>query len=164
MVKQSTRARAPKAGRPQMPGYGLPAGSKGLLAWRWAEQRLRRSHNYWLTTVRPDGTPHVMPVWGLWAEGRFFFSTGRQSRKSRNLASNAACVVCTEQSAEAVIVEGTASELTDPAVFTRLAPLYHRKYKPYKLEQDLGPVFEVTPRVIFGLREKTFNAATRWRP
>jgi nitroimidazol reductase NimA-like FMN-containing flavoprotein (pyridoxamine 5'-phosphate oxidase superfamily) len=145
-----------------MPGYGLPAGRKGLLPWTWAERRLQRSHNYWLTTVRPDGTPHVMPVWGLWFDGRFFFSTGRQSRKARNLASNTACVVCTEESAEAVVVEGTAAELTDAALFKRLAPLYRRKYKPYELEQELGPVFEVSPRVIFGLREKTFKAATRW--
>lgn len=145
-----------------MPGYGLPSGTKGLLAWTWAEQRLRRSHNYWLTTVGAKGAPHVMPVWGIWAEGRFFFSTGRASRKARNLGANAQCVVCTEVSAEAVIVEGTAAEVTDPALFKRLAPLYHRKYKPWKLDKDLGPVFEVRPRVVFGLREKTFNAATRW--
>ena len=145
-----------------MPGYGLPSGTKGLLPWTWAEQRLRRSHNYWLTTVGTNAAPHVMPVWGLWDDGRFFFSTGRESRKARNLGSNAQCVVCTEVSAEAVIVEGSAAEVSDPALFKRLAPLYHRKYKPWKLEQDLGPVFEVRPRVVFGLREKTFNAATRW--
>ena len=145
-----------------MPGYGLPSGTKGLLPWTWAEQRLRRSHNYWLTTVGTNSAPHVMPVWGLWDDGRFFFSTGRESRKARNLGSNAQCVVCTEVSAEAVIVEGTAAEVADAALFKRLAPLYHRKYKPWKLEQDLGPVFEVRPRVIFGLREKTFKAATRW--
>ena len=44
-----------------MPGYGLPSGTKGLLPWTWAERRLRRSHNYWLTTVRPNASPHVMP-------------------------------------------------------------------------------------------------------
>ncbi len=146
-----------------MPGYGLPRGSKRLLPWSWAERRLRRSHNYWVMTVGPNAAPHAMPVWGLWEEGRFFFSTGRESRKARNLASNTSCVVCTEESAEAVIVQGTASEVTDPALLARLAPLYHRKYKPWKLEPDLGPLFQVQPSVIFGLYEKTFNAATRWR-
>jgi nitroimidazol reductase NimA-like FMN-containing flavoprotein (pyridoxamine 5'-phosphate oxidase superfamily) len=145
-----------------MPGYGLPSGAKGLLPWRWAEQRLRRSHNYLLMTVAENARPHAMPVWGIWVDGRFYFSTGRQSRKARNLASNRQCVVCTEALAQAVIVEGTASELSDPALFERLAPIYHRKYKPWKLEQELGPVFEVRPRVIFGLREATFKAATRW--
>jgi nitroimidazol reductase NimA-like FMN-containing flavoprotein (pyridoxamine 5'-phosphate oxidase superfamily) len=145
-----------------MPGYGLPAGTKGLLPWRWAEQRLQRSHNYYVVTVRPDGTPHAMPVWGIWVEGRFYFSTGVQSRKARNLAANASCVVCTERPDEAVIVEGTAARIGRAAV-ARLAPYYFRKYKPWKLDPDMGPIFEVRPRLVFGLREKTFKAATRWR-
>ena len=55
----------PTASRPYMPGYGLPDAKKGLLPWAWAEQRLKKSHNYWITTVRPDGSPHTMVVWGL---------------------------------------------------------------------------------------------------
>jgi pyridoxine/pyridoxamine 5'-phosphate oxidase len=53
-----------------------------------------------------------MPVWGVWADDRFYFSTGRQSRKARNLAANAACVVCAERADEAVIVEGVAEEVS----------------------------------------------------
>ena len=60
----------PKSSRPHMPGYGLPKGSKGLLPWTWAEQRLKKSHNYWITTVKPEGAPHTMVVWGLWQDGR----------------------------------------------------------------------------------------------
>jgi len=41
----------------------------GLLRWSWAEQRLKQSHNYWITTVKPDGSPHTMVVWGLWQDG-----------------------------------------------------------------------------------------------
>jgi nitroimidazol reductase NimA-like FMN-containing flavoprotein (pyridoxamine 5'-phosphate oxidase superfamily) len=162
MARLAARTREPRATRPHMPGYGLPPASKGLLTWTWAEQRLRRSHNYWLITVRRNRSPHAMPVWGIWVDRRFFFSTGRRSRKARNLAGNPSCVVCTERSAEAVIVEGTAAEMTDAAILKRLAPVYHRKYSPWKLDPEMGPIFEVRPRVIFGMREKTFNAATRW--
>ena len=98
-----------------MPGYGIPKTKKGLLPWKWAEQRLRKSHNYWITTVKPDGSPHVMVVWGLWLDGAFLFSTGSQSRKARNLAQNPRCVVCTEAAEEAVIVEGIA-EIVDVPV------------------------------------------------
>jgi hypothetical protein len=57
---------APKASRPHMPGYGIvPADSgDGLLEWAWAVERLNRSRNYWIATARPDGRPHVAPVWG----------------------------------------------------------------------------------------------------
>ena len=101
--------RAPKSSRPHMPGYGLPEDNKGLLPWKWAEQRLTKSHNYWISTVRPDGRPHTMVVWGLWLANAFYFSTGRDSRKSHNLKANPNCVVCNELAHEAVIVEGVAA-------------------------------------------------------
>jgi nitroimidazol reductase NimA-like FMN-containing flavoprotein (pyridoxamine 5'-phosphate oxidase superfamily) len=145
-----------------MPGYGLPRGAKGLLPWAWADTRLTRSHNYWIITTRSSGAPHAMVVWGVWIDGRFYFSTGRESRKARNLAANASCVICTEKAAEAVILEGTATEITDPAAIARVAPAYGKKYKPWKLDPEMGGIYEVQPRVIFGMWEKKFNAATRW--
>ena len=47
--------RRPRSSRPLMQGYGLPKSKKGLLPWKWAEQRLKQSHNYWITTVKPKG-------------------------------------------------------------------------------------------------------------
>jgi hypothetical protein len=156
-----------------MPGYGLPEGNKGLLPWNWAEQRLKKSHNYWITTVKcgtsPDKvSPHTMVVWGLWQDGRFLFSTGSQSRKARNLAQNADCVVCTEHAHEAVIVEGTA-EVADLPARRKFLALCERKYHfdMSKMKSDIlsmkEPIFAVRPRVVFGLWEKEFIAkSTRW--
>jgi general stress protein 26 len=151
-----------------MPGYGMPEGKKGLLPWSWAEQRLKKSHNYWITTVKPDGSPHTMVVWGLWQDGRFLFSTGSKSRKARNLAENSSCVVCTENAAEAVIVEGVA-EIAGVAARRKMLPVYERKYKfdMGKMKEDIlsmkEPVFAVRPRVVFGLWEKHFvGKSTRW--
>jgi general stress protein 26 len=162
MTRKTTRQKMPKATRPHMPGYGMPKGVKGLLPWLWAEQRLEKAHNYLVMTVRADSTPHAMPVWGIWVDNRFFFSTGAGSRKARNLATNPACVVCTDKTAEVVIVEGTAALVSDPSVLDRLAPVYHRKYKPWKLDPEMGPIFEVRPRVAFAMYEKRFKDATRY--
>jgi hypothetical protein len=159
----------PTASRPYMPGYGLPDASKGLLPWAWAEQRLKKSHNYWITTVKPDGSPHTMVVWGLWQEGRLVFSTGSKSRKARNLAQNRNCVVCTEHAHEAVIVEGRA-EIADVPARRKLLSNYGRKYKwdMSAMKEDIlsmeEPVFAVRPRVVFGLWEKEFmGKSTRWK-
>jgi Pyridoxamine 5'-phosphate oxidase len=164
MTKKKTvpQVAVPKPSRPHMPGYGMPVGTKGLLPWAWAEERLRRSHNYYVMTVRPDATPHAMPVWGIWVDGCFYFSTGAQSVKARNLGSNRSCVVCTDIPAEAVIVEGAASTLDDAVRLELLAPHYAQKYKSFTLDPKMGPIFEVRPRVVFGLNEKTFKASTRW--
>lgn len=165
----SSKINKPKSTRIQAPGYGFPKGSKGLLQWLWAEQRLRRSHNYWITTVRPDGSPHTMVVWGLWQDGRFLFSTGSESRKARNLAVNKNCIVCTEHANEAVIVEGEA-QIADVAARRKFLPPYERKYKfdmsPMKgdILSMKEPVFAVRPRVVFALWEKHFQGkSTRWK-
>jgi hypothetical protein len=167
-AKKTRENQEPLSSRPHMPGYGLPSGNKGVLPWSWAEQRLKKSHNYWITTVKPNGSPHTMVVWGLWQDGRFVFSTGSQSRKARNLAGNAGCVVCTEHAQEAVIVEGVA-EIADVAARRKFLPAYERKYKfdMAKMKEDIltmkEPVFAVRPRVVFGLWEKHFvGKSTRW--
>jgi uncharacterized pyridoxamine 5'-phosphate oxidase family protein len=155
--------RAPKASRPQMPGYGLPEHTKGLLPWKWADQRLADSHNYWITTVRPDGRPHTMVVWGLWLENVFYFSTGRESIKSRNLKANPNCVVCNERAQEAVVLEGTAREVREAALRRRFFRLYQRKYTFDMSEFQQEPIWAVRPVKVFGLDEKlTLNRATRW--
>lgn len=164
-VKKTQQGKAaPTAERPHMPGYGVPGSSKGLLPWKWAEDRLVRSHNYFFCTSRPDGAPHVMPIWGVWVNGIFCFSTGRESRKARNLAANPRCVICNEISKEAVIVHGRAEELTDSDRIKELGRSYARKYKPWKLDPKLGPIFVVRPTFVFGMYEKKFaQAATRWK-
>lgn len=145
-----------------MPGYGLPKGAPGLLPWKWAEQRLRKSHNYWITTVRPDGSPHTMIVWGLWLDGAFYFSTGKPSRKARNLADNPRCIVCTEHADEAVIVEGEA-RLTKVTPQLKFFANYEKKYKWDMSAMQEEPIYQVRPRRAFGLYEKKFvQAATRW--
>jgi hypothetical protein len=169
MPAKKTQITSPKASRPHAPGYGLPEGSKGLLPWSWAAQRLKKSHNYWITTVKPNSSPHTMVVWGLWRDGRLLFSTGSKSRKARNLAHNARCVVCTEHANEAVIVEGIA-EIADVKARRKFLPLYEKKYKfdMSAMKDDIltmkEPVFAVRPQVVFGLWEKEFiGKSTRWK-
>lgn len=169
-AKKGPRKREPKASRPHMPGYGLPKGTKALLPWKWGEQRLAKSHNYWITTTKPDGAPHTMVVWGLWLGGVFLFSTGRQSRKTRNLTENQRCVFCTELAHEAVIVEGIAEEVPSVDLRREFLKKYERKYD-YDMsafeEPVLSlkePIYAVRPVVAFGLHEKKgLNSATRWR-
>ena len=48
---------------------------------------------YWLATVRPGGRPHIAAVGALWVDGKFYFTSGAGTRKSRNLAENPNCVI-----------------------------------------------------------------------
>lgn len=156
----------PVASRPHMPGYGLPEARsrKGLLPWKWAAERLAQRRNYFLATARPDGRPHVMPVWGVWLEDRFYFSTGRQSRKAANLAANPHCVVCPDDGHEAVVLEGMAELVGQRALFRRVAKPYKAKYE-WELDDGEGSLYVVRPRVAIGFIEAEgfTGTATRWR-
>jgi hypothetical protein len=165
-LRQPNERTEPRSGRPHMPGYGIAdaEAGDGLLPWSWAEERLTAAHNYFVATMRPDGAPHVMAVWGVWLDGVFVFSTGRQSRKARNLAADKRCTVCTERADEVVIVEGAAEEMTHPELLVPFAAAYKAKYD-WELDPGLGPIFAVRPRRAFGFIEHSdrfTGTATRW--
>ena len=154
---------SPQPSRPHMPGYGIARVEKGILPWSWAERRLLRGWNYFIATTRPDSRPHLMPVWGVWFEGAFYFSTGGRSRKARNLRKNPNCVITPEDGHHAVLLEGVARRVNNPALIKRVGVDYKKKYK-YALDPKGDPVFAVRPRRAFAFKEdKTFlTSATRW--
>jgi nitroimidazol reductase NimA-like FMN-containing flavoprotein (pyridoxamine 5'-phosphate oxidase superfamily) len=158
----SKPVQTPVAARPKMDGYGVPHTSEGALPWQWALDRLTASHNYLLSTVRPGGAPHVMPVWGIWLQGAWYFSTAATSRKSRNLEQNANCVVCNDNVEEAVILEGTALRLKDDEIPKQAFVDYKAKYG-WELDPNRGPVWKVTPQTVFAMPEHQFpEAVTKW--
>ena len=114
-------------------GYGLPETSDGLLSWSDIEPRLVASQHYWLSTVRPDGTPHTVPRWGVWVDNRFYYDGSPATLNARNAESNPACTLTLESGKEAVIIEGTsvATRADADGLGARLAEAF-RKY------HDLG--------------------------
>jgi hypothetical protein len=136
--------RTPRRARPSIPGGYL---APKLLAWPWAEARLVRARNYWVSTVSPRGAPHARPVWGVWLEGAFHFSSG--SRIRSHLERHPAVSVNLESGDECVILEGDAAPLLDEALTRRVAEAYNEKYQ-WNLEPRPGEFFAVRPRVVFG--------------
>jgi hypothetical protein len=153
----------PEATRPTVPGYDFSATKKGLLRWKWAADRLKKSRQYWIATTRPNGAPHLMIVWGVWFEESFWFSTGATSRKARNFYANPKCVIGTDNAAEAVILEGTVEVFdAQQAAFEKFAAAYAKKYD-WNVRDMAQHVYRFRPSVGFGLFEKKFDqTATRW--
>ena len=122
----------PRVDRPVFPdGYGLPTTVETALTWADVEPRLVAAESYWLATVRPNGTPHVVPRWGVWVEGRFWYDGAPTTRHARNLVENPACALHLESGTEAVIVEGTSAPTSaDPATLgTKLSKAFEKYHK-----------------------------------
>ncbi|MEX2100266.1 MAG: pyridoxamine 5'-phosphate oxidase family protein [Acidimicrobiia bacterium] len=157
----------PRADRPYMPGYGVlpPAEGGGVLPWEWATERLDRSREYWVSSVRPDGRPHASPVWGVWHDGLVWFSCSGESRKAKNLDRDPRCVVTTNDAVQPVIVEGSAGRIRDRSPIERYTELTNDKYGvSYEIDFYLAnAVFAVSPATVFGLDDENFTGSpTRW--
>jgi Pyridoxamine 5'-phosphate oxidase len=158
----------PEPGLPRM--FGGYVGS-AKLPWTWAIERLSRARNYWIATTRPDGKPHSRPVWGLWFDNTFYFSTG--SLAASNLSIHPAITVHLGSGSEVVIVEGVAEPIRDVTLVEHVVSQYNQKYNwnvdPHNLP---GPFYAVRPKVAFGwyFKESELNpestglgTATRWQ-
>ena len=159
----------PPASRPHMPGYGIagPTEGSGLLPWSWADERLTKSHDYWVATVRTDGRPHLMPVWAVWDGGALWFSSSLGSSKARNLATDRRCSVATDNAWEPVVLEGFAQVVTDHDALARFIQLTNDKYETDYgidfLDPAVNATFRVAPSWVFSLTEDDFTGSpTRW--
>jgi len=150
----------------------------------WAEAIARLTDavsqgTQWLATVRPDGRPHVVPVGAMWLDGALYFTTGQGTRKEKNLARNAHCVISIASRGLDLVIEGNAARMTDEATLQRLAELYTANGWPATVRDGAfdapysapttGPapydVYEITPTIAygFGTDDETVNHPTRWR-
>lgn len=156
--RQASQPVEPTASRPRMPGYGVPDSGGELVSWDRVTERLEQARHYWVATVRPDGRPHVAPIWGVWLDDTFYTEGG--GRKVDNLRANPQIAVHLESGEDVAIVEGIATEMSRPerALFERIDAAYAAKYD-YKPSDNLagpedvpypdGGLFAVRPRVVF---------------
>jgi pyridoxine/pyridoxamine 5'-phosphate oxidase len=167
----------------EMPVAELHAGfsSPQTTPTDWAEGRRRvdEAEVFWLSTVRPDGRPHVTPLLAVWHDRGMYFCTGPEERKAKNLKQNPQCILTTGQNALDgldVVVEGQAVEVGDGAELERVANSYESKYGVHFTAPEgtwfgLGdairagkvPLYRVTPTIILGFAKGEQFSQTRWR-
>jgi hypothetical protein len=158
----------PKLSQPRM--FGSYMGTADL-PWTWAIEQLNGARNYWIATTRPDGRPHCRPVWGVWFDNTFYFSTG--SLAASNLAIHPEITVHLESGSKVVIIEGVAEPISETTLVEHIVSQYNYKYNwntdPYNLP---GQFYAVRPLVAFGwhFEESELNpestgleTATRWQ-
>lgn len=111
-----------------------------------AQKRLETKQIIWLVSVRPDGRPHMAPLWFVWRADKLYVCTAPDSVKSRNIRRNPHVAVALEDGSSPVICEGTAAPLPPPWPAEIIA-LFKEKYD-WEISPDDEPyndLIEVTP-------------------
>jgi nitroimidazol reductase NimA-like FMN-containing flavoprotein (pyridoxamine 5'-phosphate oxidase superfamily) len=145
--------------------------------WESGRGRIEEAELFWLSTVRPDGRPHVTPLISVWLDGAAYFCTGPEERKAKNLEQNSSCILTTgcNQLKEGldVVIEGDADRISDDANLRRIAEAYEAKYGSewhfdveegafHHGDEGVALVFEVAPKTVFGFGKAPYSQ-TRWR-
>lgn len=147
--------------------------------WTHGRRDLQSAEVYWLTTVRPEGRPHVTPLLGIWLDGALYFCTGSNERKAKNLGQNPFCILttgCNGLEGLDLVVEGEATKVSDLAELATVADTYESKYGSHftapegnwfglgdTIRRDEVFVFRVAPTTAFGFGKGTSSSQTRWK-
>lgn len=142
--------------------------------WSQARACLEAAPKIWLTTVRPDGRPHVMPVLVVLVEDAPCFTTRPTSLKGRNLSADPHCVITVSSDDLDLVVEGTATRATHEPEIHQVAGAFLEKYEWQFVVRDgvardhslpgapEYAFYRVTPTRGFGYGTDGLTA-TRWR-
>lgn len=120
------------------------------------DARLRSEPILWLSSVRPDGRPHLVPVWFFWNGETITIFSQPNTQKMRNLQRNPNVMLALEAADEGndiVMIEGRA-ELPGQSSATMNIPEYAQKYDahiksmnttPEELASSYSEVIRITP-------------------
>jgi general stress protein 26 len=101
-------------------------------SWEDAVRALEAAELFWITTVRPDGRPHVSPLVAVWLDDAIHFSTGATEQKAVNVRVNPHVILTTgcndwDRGLD-VVIEGDAVRTTADATLQRLADAWRLKW------------------------------------
>jgi len=142
--------------RPKFPAdYGIPDHQNNLLPWSYVQERMAEARNVWICSIRPDGSPHCMPVWSTWIDDRLYIEGSLETRRARNLLANPMVNAHLESGDQVITIDGIAYEISRPEAVLgeRLSKAYTAKYSdqgysPTPAQWDHGGLFAITPHTV----------------
>ena len=105
------------------------------------DRRLQAEPIIWLSSVRPDGRPHLVPVWFVWDGESVTIFSQPNNQKIRNIRANQNVFLALEAANEGedvAILEGTAEFITMDAT-APIQPAYMGKYQESITEMGWTP-------------------------
>ncbi|MFE2990811.1 PPOX class F420-dependent oxidoreductase [Streptomyces sp. NPDC059262] len=94
-----------------------------------------------LSTVRPDGSPHIAPVWFVLDGEDLLFNTGKDTVKGRNLARDNRVALCVDDERPPfsfTVIEGRAELVEDLGQLRESATRIGARYMGEDRAQEFG--------------------------
>ena len=105
--------------------------------------RLATERNIWLATVRPNGAPHLVPIWFVWWSDQAWICTSPKSVKARNMAQQPNVMFSLEDGDAPALAEATAARVEAPFP-AELAAAFKAKYGwDINTDSDYGAVYAI---------------------
>jgi PPOX class probable F420-dependent enzyme len=140
------------------PSPSLPEGASPAL--RRVIARLHREHIVWLATIRPEGRPHLVPIWHVWHQEKLYVSTGQHSVKMRNIHHQPHVALSLPDAMDVVLLEGTARPAPD--LEDELAPYFVQKFEwDFRQDVEYGGLVQITPTKILAWQGDYRREASR---
>lgn len=116
--------------------------------WRAIESRFGREQHIWLATVRADGRPHLVPMWFIWLNGRFYIATPSNTQKYYNLVHNQMVSLSLPDPQNVLTIEGEAHIAQRPIIDTAAEYFYHKYEWDFRYDENGYRLVEITPHKI----------------
>ncbi|WP_406728745.1 PPOX class F420-dependent oxidoreductase [Streptomyces sp. GD-15H] len=107
----------------------------------WREFVSRGTRTGKLSTVRADGSPHVMPIWFVLDGDDVVFNTGKETVKGRNLARDGRVALCVDDDRppfDFVVLRGRAQIAEGPEELVRWATRIATRYMGQDRAAEFG--------------------------
>lgn len=157
--------------------FSAPGAS--ITPWDATVDALRRIQKYYVSTVRPDGRPHVTPLLATVALDGLCFSTGETERKAKNLSANPHCILTTgvnTLTGTDYVIEGIATAVTDDVDLRSAAATFETNFgwhltDPEGFWYGMGDMirdrsevlYQLLPTVAFAYGNSKAFSETRYR-
>ena len=123
------------------------------------EKLLEKEEVAYIATSRPDGTPHITPIWFVLHNGKIYFETDTTTIKYKNIKHSNKVALCFGGKVT-YIIEGSVKEYKEDELDFPIRKLYLEKYNKDMDDSYITEkthLFEVIPE-----KELSWHYAPDW--
>jgi uncharacterized pyridoxamine 5'-phosphate oxidase family protein len=113
----------------------------------------------YIATTKPNGDPHVVPIWFIWHKGKIYFETDNTTVKFANIQKHNRVMLCFGGK-DTYLVEGKVTWCTESELGFPIRKMYWAKYPKHMDDSyinDKTLLFEVVPE-----KTQSWHYAPKW--